>query len=357
MLIGTSNITLSASHTYLEQYTREESLKVWQNNRQAAGTPAPPPAVEGFPNQEEPVALMLEDDNGFSPGQTKLEKVKDDPVNADSKLMIVKLLIEKLTGRKIRIFKAEDLKPDCDKNPEGEKADGQQPAQGRGQQGVGWGIAYDSYESYYQYESMSFEAQGTIRTKDGKEINFTLDLNMSREFFSEERFSFRAGDAVKDPLVINFDGQAADLTDMKFSFDVDVDGAEDQISFVRPGTGFLALDKNDDGTINDGGELFGPTTGKGFEELKTYDVDGNNWIDEADPIFEKLLIWSKDQDGNDSLSSLKEKGIGAIYLGNVSSAFSLTDQANELQGQVQSSGIYLKEDGGAGVIQQVDLVI
>lgn len=355
MLIAASNVLLSANHTYLEKYTKEESLTVWRNNRQPVGTPAPPPAVEGVPDQDEPVALMLEDDSHFSPGETKLDKVKDELKGSDSKLMVIKLLIEKLTGRKIRILNAEDLKPGCSEDVKGEKADGQQAPARRA---LGWGIAYDSYESHYEYEEMSFSAEGVVRTKDGKEINFALNLNMSCEFFSEERFSFRAGEAAKvDPLVIDFDGQAADLTDMKFSFDLDMNGTGEEISFVRPGTGFLALDKNGDGTINDGSELFGPTTGDGFEELAAYDVDGNNWIDEADPIFEKLLIWSKDQEGNDSLASLKEKGIGAIYLGNVFSAFDLKDPGNQLLGQIQTSGIYLKEDGEAGIIQQVDLVV
>ena len=40
-------------------------------------------------------------------------------------------------------------------------------------------------------------------------------------------------------------------------------------------------------------------TGDGFKDLAMYDEDGNGWIDENDEIFSKLLIWSKDENGND----------------------------------------------------------
>lgn len=61
----------------------------------------------------------------------------------------------------------------------------------------------------------------------------------------------------------------------------------------------MALDVNYDGIINDGRELFGPRTGNGFLELAEFDIDGNNWIDENDPIFEKLRIWTLDEKGNE----------------------------------------------------------
>ena len=53
-----------------------------------------------------------------------------------------------------------------------------------------------------------------------------------------------------------------------------------------------------------------------------------------------------------------EKGVGAIYLGNVASDFALKSLAtNESQGQVRSTGVFLKENGAVGTMQQVDLAI
>jgi hypothetical protein len=99
-------------------------------------------------------------------------------------------------------------------------------------------------------EQASFAAQGVVKTTDGKEIAFSYELEMERQFHSETHESVRAGDALlKDPLVINFGGTAAQLTDRKFAFDLDADGTKDQIAWVQPGSGFLALDKNGNGAI------------------------------------------------------------------------------------------------------------
>ena len=72
--------------------------------------------------------------------------------------------------------------------------------------------------------------------------------------------------------------------------------------------------------INDGNELFGTKSGDGFKDLAKYDKDRNGWIDEADDIFDDLRIWTKDEQGNDKLLTLKEAGVGAIYLGGFSKA-------------------------------------
>lgn len=137
------------------------------------------------------------------------------------------------------------------------------------------------------------------------------------------RESLRMGDArqKKDPLVINFAGTAAQLTDTKFSFDLNADGTAEQVSFLAGGSGFLALDKSGDGKINDGSELFGPATGQGFQELAAYDDDHNQWIDENDSLYTQLCLFNKDVQGNDVLSTLKQANIGAVYLGNVTTPF------------------------------------
>lgn len=212
-------------------------------------------------------------------------------------------------------------------------------------------------ETYRESEQMSFNASGIIKTADGKEINFSSQLNMSREFAAEMITSRTEQVQLKDPLVINFDGPAAALTDTKFSFDLDNDGTLDQMSFLKSGSGFLALDQNQDGVINNGGEMFGTASGNGFADLLKYDLDNNGWIDENDSIYEKLRIWTKDENGQDSLFALGQKGVGAIYLGNVDTQFSYKDAANQTEGQLRKTGIFLREDGTAGTVQQIDLVV
>ena len=126
---------------------------------------------------------------------------------------------------------------------------------------------------------------------------------------------------------------------------------------LNPNSGYLALDANSDGIINDGNELFGTQSGNGFKDLLAHDEDGNGWIDEADSIFQKLKIWTMDENGNSTLIDLAEAGIGAIYLGYENTEFSLKNDANETNAVIQKTGLFLYENGMSGTIQQMDLAV
>lgn len=212
---------------------------------------------------------------------------------------------------------------------------------------------------YAETEQTSFSTTGKVVTADGREISFNVDLSMSRSFEQYYETS-QTTEIVQmmDPLVINLDTDIASLSDQKFEFDIDNDGILDSISMLQKGSGYLALDKNGDGIINDGSELFGTSSGDGFYDLSMYDEDGNGWIDENDEIFSKLLIWSKDENGNDELYHLKDKGVGAICLQKVATDFSLNSlKTNQTNGQIRSTGVFLYENGTAGTMQQMDLAI
>ena len=160
-----------------------------------------------------------------------------------------------------------------------------------------------------------------------------------------------------DPLVINMDSDITSVSDQKFLFDIDADGKEDYVSFAGEGSGFLAIDKNNDGKINDGSELFGTKSGDGFKDLAAYDTDKNGWIDENDAVFNELKVWTKDKDGNDKLLDLKEADVGAIYLGNVDTEFSYKNLDGATDGVLRKTGIYLKESSGAaGTVAHVYFV-
>ena len=209
----------------------------------------------------------------------------------------------------------------------------------------------------YESEQTSFSTQGTVVTKDGREIKFGIDMKMSRSFaeYYEAKVPAKQTEFC-DPLVINLDTDITELSDQKFLFDIDNDGILDEISKLSSKSGYLALDKNGDGKINDGGELFGTASGNGFADLAAYDDDGNGWIDEDDEIFDKLLIWSKDENGNDKLFHLKDRGVGAICLSSVATEFALNNmQTNEANGVIRRTGMFLFENGNVGTMQHVDL--
>ena len=160
-----------------------------------------------------------------------------------------------------------------------------------------------------------------------------------------------------DPLVINFDGTAAELQDLRFAFDLDGDGQAENVPLLAGNRGYLALDRNQNQRIDNGLELFGPATGQGFAELAQHDDDGNGWIDENDAVFSQLRVWTPSADGTGPLRTLQDMGVGALHLTSADSPFALRGEHNSALGAVRSTSIYLREDGGAGTVQQIDLVV
>jgi hypothetical protein len=345
MIIDNATIKLHGQQQQQQQTKRSESLQLWVNQ------PAPPPAKTTEDKLDLSTAVPTKAP-AVQSREMDLEKRLDSFQSLA--LHIIKRMVKEMTGRDFKLFSPEELQAEADRVSYQEPQ--QPPSQtAEAQASSGTGLIYQRSMSYAESETMTFNAEGSITTKDGKSVDFTVSLSMSRSFYTESNLTIRAGDAAKtDPLVINFDGNAAELSSTKFQFDIDANGSLDQIALLKSGSGMLALDKNRDGVINDGSELFGPKTGDGFAELSSYDVDKNQFIDEADPIYQQLRIWQRFEDGSQQLMALGDKNIGAIFLGHVSTPFQLKTADNASLGEVASSGVYLKEDGSAGTVQQIN---
>lgn len=214
-------------------------------------------------------------------------------------------------------------------------------------------------------QSLSVSISGTMVGSDGVSRNLELNINVSQSFM--QNLQINSSNATKnipqgvnkkivDPLVIDYDGSGTELSDTKMRFDLDSDGTPDQISTLKKGSGFLALDKNGDGKINDGNELFGTQSGDGFKDLSIYDENGDGKIDKDDPIYDKLRIWTPDANGEGQLVGLGEKGIGVIYLNAQESQEMMRGQNGDLLGIKQKTADYLREDGSSGQVHHIDLV-
>jgi hypothetical protein len=283
-----------------------------------------------------------------------------DPTITDPKLSALLVLIERLTGHKIHLIPLGAVRGTADAAAQhaGDQAAAAafaaQAAAARPQQ-AGWGVEVQTEQVHYESESTDFAAVGQVVTSDGHKISFDYQLNMHRELLQKVTSDLQFGDAVKkvDPIALNLSGGPVALREDRSGFDINSDGTAEQVALPAAGTYFLALDRNGNGTIDNGSELFGPATGNGFTELKSLDGDGNGWIDESDAAYAGLKLWSGAAGGLESLSTA---GVGALYVGkSAATQFDLRSSANETMGQIVSSSVYLAEDGRPGAMAQVDL--
>lgn len=270
------------------------------------------------------------------------------------KKRIIELLLERISNKKnkIKLYPNDEIK--LEKQNHNNPYKSNMPSNS-------WGFVYESSEEYYQKSSISFSTTASIKTASG-EININLDLSFTQEFYEQHKERIQIGSAnFEDPLIMNLENTNGSFNSINsnysFEFDINSDGTKEQISQLNEGFGFLALDKNSNGQIDNGSELFGATTGDGFKELSVYDEDGNNWIDENDSIFNDLKIWEKSSNGESSLISISQAGIGAIYLGSIETNFDYYKSIGNQEARLNESSFFLKENGEAGIISSIDFAV
>lgn len=356
MKIATAAVSLASTHALHEEHAREESLRLWVGDERPVFAGEEGPAAAQVLISPEARQLQQAAAQSLVGDAAAAAAPPDASPPEDPKLKAMRLILEALTGKKIRITSLESVSSENGGLYPG-AAQGANPAEPPPAR-QGWGLEYDLVETASEQEFLNFSATGQVVTADGQTIDFTIQLAMQREFLATTSVQVRAGDAqLVDPLVINFNGKAAKLTGGRFAFDLDADGNTEQISRLASGSGFLALDRNQDGKINNGLELFGPASGKGFGELAQLDSDGNGWLDENDPRYADLRVWMRDAAGNDSLTSLAENNVGAILLSPAKTAFALKDSGNALRGQLRETSVFLGGNGGAGTVQEIDFAV
>jgi hypothetical protein len=364
MRIVSSNVALTSSRIDTRISTIQEHLRTWDvatdRTRSSESTNGAITAArlskKDFLRLSRPATRQLAEKVSSPPARKHNDPAQtlDEEFVGDVKIRLIKDIIEMFTGRKIEVFKPGELKSDST----GEAPSADNPStENQAAAPEGWGIDYRYRETRYSKEGVAFTAAGTVGTVDGKTIVFNASLEMSRETYEEVNISLKAGDALKDPLLIDLAGNGAGFTGAKFTFDIDADGHDELLYTPGPGAGILAYDRNGNGIVDNGTELFGPRTGNGFSELALLDEDNNGWIDEGDSAFNHLRVWEKNGEGTDSVSSLLERGIGALYTGSAKTDYALTTTGNALAGILRESSVYLKENGGTGILQEVDLVV
>jgi hypothetical protein len=340
MRIASSTVQLTSSHLVERTSTRSESLQGWIGEA-APGQRTSAGATRPEADAAAPASTAPDPATGGADGA-------DAPERLSARDALDLAILRKIFGleRDLTRF-ARDARDAYQAAPAAPAA-GAAPAEKQG-----WGLRYDLSETTLEHESTRFAAQAQVTTADGRSIAVQTALAMERTRVTTNEVHVRAGDAAKvDPLVLNLDGGAASFSG-RTALDLDGDGKEESIARLDPGSAYLALDRNGNGKVDSGAELFGPSTGSGFGELAALDQDQSGWIDEGDAAFGSLRLWNQ---GSGALQTLQAAGVGAIYTRAAATAFDVKDDAGATQASVAQTGLFLREDGTAGTVQHVDLV-
>ncbi|WP_374981495.1 calcium-binding protein [Pseudomonas solani] len=162
----------------------------------------------------------------------------------------------------------------------------------------------------------------------------------------------------RDPLSLDLDGDGIETVGANagITFDFDGDGLKTGTGWVKGDDGFLVLDRNGNGQIDNGGELFGVDTVKangqkasnGFDALKDFDSNGDGVFDAQDTQFANVKIWQDaNQDGiaqAGELKTLAEHNIVAINLDSTAS------NHNSNGNLISAVGSFVRGDGSEGTV-------
>jgi hypothetical protein len=150
---------------------------------------------------------------------------------------------------------------------------------------------------------------------------------------------FRASQLSGSPLILDLDGDGIEITQHTgaITFDHDANGIETGTAWAGADDGLLVLDRDGNGDIDSGRELFGNNTllangqkaADGYAALRELDANADGVLDASDAAFANLRVWRDlDQDGNSDageLFSLAELGVSQIGLSKTPFSQTLAD--------------------------------
>ncbi|WP_434634767.1 calcium-binding protein [Chromobacterium sp. CV08] len=156
------------------------------------------------------------------------------------------------------------------------------------------------------------------------------------------------------PIIIDLDGDGVETVSRARGayFDLDGNRFAERTGWVGGDDALLVLDRNGNGVIDGGGELFGSETllvngekaGNGFDALLELDGNHDGKLDSRDEAWSRLKLW-QDNDGDgvsreDELKTLSESGLASLDL-----RYATQDKTDEAGNQHKQASQAQWEDG------------
>ena len=171
----------------------------------------------------------------------------------------------------------------------------------------------------------------------------------------------QASAATYDPLILDLDGDGfnVELKENGTNFDLDTNSFAEKINWTSK-DGFLCLDLNGNGEVDNGGEVFGDNTlladgttaRNGFEALAQYDSNGDGVIDANDEIFSQLKVWV-DADGNGESGEGELKSLAELGIESISLNYDLINGETGTEAVIGNGAVFTYTDGTSGNIGEL----
>ncbi|TNF83810.1 hypothetical protein FGE05_06290 [Pseudomonas sp. ICMP22404] len=206
-----------------------------------------------------------------------------------------------------------------------------------------------------------FDALGQTSGRFIESVKAQIKVD-SGAFIDVLRKMVNDAEALGSPLILDLDGDGVETTGLSahVHFDHDTNGFAESTGWVGRDDGLLVFDRNGNGRIDNGTELFGDNTklpsgdkaANGFAALAALDTNGDGRIDASDTDYASLRVWKDiDSDGetdDGELITLSQAGVQSIGVNYV--ANSVTDLSGNQHLQV---GTYTRLDGSAATVEDI----
>jgi Ca2+-binding RTX toxin-like protein len=226
----------------------------------------------------------------------------------------------------------------------------------------------------WKWEAMTSLAGAASGISAGKLIDIANKQNFGSKFYD---WTHPIGDSVhtpfsqaknwvprRDPLILDLTGNGLETVGVSavnpIYFDHDGDGVKTNTGWLLPSDGFLVMDRNGNGLIDNGIELFGDSTPRylgghasdGFEALAQEDTNSDGLVNKDDANWSLLKVW---RDLNQDGVSQSDELLGLAAVGIKDFTVAKTENSTILPNgnQIADLGSYGKVDGGVGTIGEI----